>query len=247
MFHHHAVIRILLVFLAGVVCAAGGFELPEASNQCVVGVTKGWNSSDVSLTTYEKKGGKWVKVAGPWQGKVGKSGLVWGLGISPRPKDATIKTEGDNRAPAGVFRIGGAWGYDATIKKAADLPYRQVTARDLWVEDPASPSYNQHLVIDHDPVTAWEKKQQMKQGDYAHSIKLFIAHNAPPQAKAGAGSAIFFHIWRGEGSKPTAGCTTMPEDQLRGMIKWVDPKKQPVYVLLPDSEYAAKRDAWKLP
>ena len=39
----------------------------------------------------------------------------------------------------------------------------------------------------------------------------------------------------------------MPEDQLRGMIQWIDPKKQPVYVLLPDAEYVAKKDAWKLP
>jgi L,D-peptidoglycan transpeptidase YkuD (ErfK/YbiS/YcfS/YnhG family) len=246
LFHDYPVIRILPVFLAAVL-SAGAFELPEASSQCIVGQTKGWNSSDVSLTTYEKKGGKWVKVAGPWAGKVGKNGLVWGLGISPRPPGATIKNEGDNRAPAGVFLIGDAWGYDASIRKSSDLAYHQVTAHDLWVEDTKSQSYNQHVLLDHDPVTEWEKKQQMKQNDHAHSLKLFIDHNAPPAAKPGAGSAIFFHIWRGEGSKPTAGCTTMPEDQLRGMIKWIEPKKQPVYVLLPDTEYAAKKDAWKLP
>lgn len=87
----------------------------------------------------------------------------------------------------------------------------------------------------------------MRQGDHAHSLKLFVAHNAPPNVDPGGGSAIFFHIWRGGGSKPTAGCTTIEESRLRQLIAWVDPDKQPVYALLPQSEYDAKRAAWKLP
>ena len=87
----------------------------------------------------------------------------------------------------------------------------------------------------------------MKQNDHAHSLKLFIAHNPPPKAKPDAGSAIFFHIWRGGGSKPTAGCTTMEERNLKKLVAWVDPTKQPVYILLPLNDYKAKRTAWKLP
>jgi L,D-peptidoglycan transpeptidase YkuD (ErfK/YbiS/YcfS/YnhG family) len=135
----------------------------------------------------------------------------------------------------------------AGIKKHPKLFYRQVTSRDLWVEDPKSPSYNKHLVLDHEPTSAWEKKQQMKQDDYPHSLKLFIAHNAAPTISPGQGSAIFFHIWRGGGSKPTAGCTTMEEKKLRELIAWVDPDKQPIYVLLPEAEYQAKKAEWKLP
>lgn len=237
--------RILLLFLA----AAGlsfGFELPAPSSQCVVGTADGWNSSHVTLAAYEKRGGKWQRVMGPWKGRLGKSGLVWGSGIHPAQGGAT-KKEGDGRAPAGVFRIGGAWGYDAAIRKHPNLFYRQVTSRDLWVEDPKSQSYNRHLVLDHEPATAWEKKQQMRQDDYPHSLKLFIAHNAPPQVVPGAGSAIFFHIWRGGGSKPTAGCTTMPEEHLRQLIAWIDPARQPLYVLLPKAEYDRRRAEWKLP
>ncbi len=241
------VIRRLLAILISTTLAAAAFELPAKSSQCVVGTAKNWDTSNVTLKAFEKRDGKWVQVLAPWQGRLGRDGLVWGLGISPRPQGARIKTEGDWRAPAGVFYIGGAWGYDAQIKKNPRLAYRQVTARDLWVEDGSSPSYNQHVVLDHDPVTAWEKKQQMKQGDYPHSLKLFIAHNAPPKASPGAGSAIFFHIWRGGGSKPTAGCTTMEEAKLRELVAWIDPSKQPVYVLLPDADYAAKKAEWKLP
>jgi L,D-peptidoglycan transpeptidase YkuD (ErfK/YbiS/YcfS/YnhG family) len=238
--------RPLLTLLA-LALPLSAFELPANSSQCVVGTAKDWNSSTVTLNAYEKRGDKWVKSSGPWQGRLGKSGLVWGLGRHPLPAGAKVKSEGDMRAPAGVFRIGGAWGVHAKIQRHPKLFYRQVTTRDLWVEDPSSKSYNQHVVLDHEPATGWEKKQQMKQNDYPHTLKLFIAHNASPKITPGNGSAIFFHIWRGGGSKPTAGCTTMEEPKLRELIAWVDPNKQPLYVLLPEAEYQARKAEWKLP
>ncbi len=226
---------------------AAAFELPAASSQCVLGIADTWDSSKVTLCFYQKNDGQWKPIAQPWQGRLGKSGLVWGLGVHPVPAGATTKKEGDWRSPAGVFGIGGVWGTDESIRKNPKLPYRQVTARDLWVEDPSSPKYNQNVILDHDPATDWEKKQQMKQNDPAHAIKLFIAHNAPPKAVPGKGSSIFFHIWRGGGSKPTAGCTTMEETKLRWLIAQVDPARHPYYALLPKAEYEKYRGAWKLP
>jgi L,D-peptidoglycan transpeptidase YkuD (ErfK/YbiS/YcfS/YnhG family) len=226
---------------------AKAFELPAESSQCVVGVADGWNSSNVTLTLFQKKGDQWIPVGESWKGRLGKSGLVWGLGLNPNPPGAAVKQEGDMRSPAGVFRIGGAWGYDKSIRKHAKLPYRQVTTRDLWVEDPKSPSYNRNVILDREPGTEWEKSQQMKQGDYPHSLKLFIAHNAPPKVVPNAGSSIFFHIWRGEGSRATAGCTTMQEGKLRQLIANIDPARRPLYVLLPKAEYESRRQAWKLP
>ena len=226
---------------------AAAFEVPVSSTQCLVGVADGWNSSNVTLTFYQKSGGKWVADGPAWQGRLGKSGLVWGSGLHPVPRGATTKREGDMRSPAGVFRIGGVWGYDASIRKHPALPYRKVSPRDLWVEDPASSQYNRHVILDHEPATAWEKKQQMKQGDAAHALKLFIAHNAPPRVVSGAGSSIFFHIWRGGGSKPTAGCTTMSEAQLRKVIAKLDPARNPIYILLTKDDYRKYRESWKLP
>jgi L,D-peptidoglycan transpeptidase YkuD (ErfK/YbiS/YcfS/YnhG family) len=236
---------IFLLLLA--LLPAAAFEISPKSSQCVVGVADGWNSSKVTLTLYEKSGKSWKPVAAPWSGRLGKNGLVWGKGLHPVPAGATTKKEGDGRAPAGVFSIGGAWGYDAKIAKAAALPYRRVTSRDLWVEDPASPHYNRHLILDHEPASSWEKKQQMKQNDAAHALKLFIAHNAPPHTTANDGSAIFFHIWRKDGAAATAGCTTMERDQLEWLISKIDPSKRPLYVLLPAAEYRQYRNAWKLP
>ncbi len=238
--------RIAAVLLLAGQMAQGG-ALPAGTTQCVVGVAEGWNSSTATLTRYEKHASTWHQTGDPWQARLGKSGLVWGLGIHPLPAGAVSKREGDQRSPAGVFYIGGVWGDAAAVKKHPQLFYHQVTSRDLWVEDPASPNYNRHVVLDHEPATAWEKKQQMKQSDPAHALKLVIAHNAPPKVQPNAGSSIFFHIWRADGGKPTAGCTSMAELRLRALIAWLDPAQQPVYVLLPQAEYQRQRVAWKLP
>ncbi|MGE9271405.1 MAG: L,D-transpeptidase family protein [Verrucomicrobiales bacterium] len=238
----------LTALLILTVCpSARAFELPRVSRQCIVGVSEHWNSSKVTLTCYEKRGETWIKKHGPWPGRLGKNGSIWGRGLHPLKAGDAVKKEGDGRAPAGVFAIGGAWGYTSSIRKHPKLPYRQITPRDLWVEDADSPHYNHHLILDHLPATNWEKRQQMRQDDHAHSLKLFIAHNAPPHVIPGAGSAIFFHIWRDGGARPTAGCTTLSEDRLRTMIAWIDPGEQPLYVLLPSTIYQSKRSQWKLP
>ncbi len=226
---------------------AAAFVLPVDSTQCVVGVASSWDSSDVMLSYHEKRGGAWQQVGDPWPARLGKSGLVWGLGLHPLDAGVITKREGDWRSPVGVFRIGGVWGYASSIRKHPKLFYHKVNSRDLWVEDPASANYNQHMTLDHEPATAWEKKQQMKQEDPAHALKLFIAHNAPPRVIPNAGSSIFFHIWRSDGSKPTAGCTSMPNVKLRWLIAMLDPTRKPVYVLLPMAEYEKLRGPWNLP
>jgi len=222
------------------------FTLPAISQQVIVGVSDDWNNSNVSLQMFELQNNQWTPISQSWKGRLGRNGSSWGIGLHP-PQPGTAKKEGDGRTPAGVFSLGGALGYDANLEKHPSQPYRQITTRDLWVEDTKSPHYNKHLILDHEPKTQWEKDAQMRQGDHAHSLKLFIKHNTGNQTIAGKGSSIFFHIWRGGGSKPTAGCTTMSEDKLRSMISKIDPKKNPSYVLLTKAEYAKFKDAWKLP
>jgi L,D-peptidoglycan transpeptidase YkuD (ErfK/YbiS/YcfS/YnhG family) len=226
---------------------ASAFNLPTNSTQCLLGLADSWDSSHATLRLFEKSGNQWHAKGDPWKARLGKNGLVWGRGLHPLPKSAPIKKEGDMRSPAGVFCIGGAWGYDSSIHKHPLLPYRKVTSCDLWVEDPSSPRYNQHLILDHPAASTWEKKQQMKQTDPAHALKLYIGHNSHPQAVPGDGSSIFFHIWRSGGTKPTAGCTTMDETKLRQFIASIDPSRNPIYVLLTTSEYTKFRKAWKLP
>ena len=238
---------LFFLLLTALPLLAAEFKLPQNCTQAIVGTTKGWNSSYLTLKRYQKNSkGVWYAVDDAWSGRLGANGMAWGRGLHPIPAGTRMKKEGDRRAPAGVFHLGGAWGYRADTKHHPNLSYSRITSRDLWIENSNSKNYNKHIRLDREPSDTWEKKAQMRQGDHAHSLKLFIKHNATTPIP-GDGSAIFFHIWRGGGSKATFGCTTMAESQLKSLIQWVDPKKNPVYILLPKSEYAAKKTTWKLP
>lgn len=239
---------LILLILTSTLAAA---QVPRNCKQAIVGIASGWNSSHVTLSLYQKNGKSWQRVGAPWKGRLGRNGLAWGYGIHPQVRDKhLVKHEGDGRAPAGIFKLGGAYGYAPGIKRHPKLSYRRVTSQDLWVEDRTSSNYNRHLILKYTPKAAWEKKAQMRQNDHAHSLKLYIGHNDAilgGKPVPGLGSAIFFHIWRGGGSKSTAGCTTMHETKLKQMIASIDPGKNPVYILLPQAEYTARRSSWKLP
>ncbi len=238
-----------MIGLAGISCCHAQ-KVPDDCRQLVIGIAEDWDSSHATLTLYQRKaGGKWRADGPSWPARLGRDGMAWGRGLHmvPRNPGAGAKREGDMKAPAGMFGIGGVWGYEASVKRHPNMPYRQITTRDLWIEDPKSPHYNRHVVLPHEPRAEWEKKGQMRQSDHAHSLKVFIAHNAEPDIVAGAGSSIFFHIWRADGTRATAGCTTMSEDHMRRLIAKLDPSMRPVYVLLPKAEYERLRDVWRLP
>lgn len=240
---------LILLLLTSAASLSHAFEIPQTCRQLIIGTTKHWDSSEVSVQRWERQSsGKWKRVGSRWKGRIGREGSAWGLGIHPEIPFGPIKKEGDGRAPAGVFRIGNAYGYaPGTIKKPS-LIYHQVTERDLWVEDSTSEYYNRHLQLtDRAPQTPWELQAQMRLDDPAHALKLFIAHNAPPNAVPGAGSAIFFHIWRRGGDAPTSGCTVQEKKYLETLIAWVDPNESPLYVLLPKEVYSRFREDWQLP
>jgi len=230
--------------------AAPVFALHPGCQQVVLGLADTWNSANATLQRWERTDSSepWHKVGDPWPVRLGKNGLAWGRGLHPENLPGPVKQEGDGRAPCGVFLIGDAFGYAPEIEKNPVLTYHQVTEQDLWVEDSHSPDYNRHLQLPgRAPATDWERKQQMRLNDPAHSLKLFIAHNAWPGARPGCGSAIFFHIWREDGAKPSTGCSVMAEPKLRELVAWVDPTANPVYVLLPRAVYQQFHSAWLLP
>jgi L,D-peptidoglycan transpeptidase YkuD (ErfK/YbiS/YcfS/YnhG family) len=153
--------------------------------------------------------------------------------------------ERDGRAPAGVFRIGKIYTYDSALPSGADYPFRTVSRADAWIDDVTHPNYNQHVVVDPASPPAWFEKQKMRHGDFAYRWLIEIRHNSDPPVP-GAGSAIFFHIRRGV-ARPSAGCTTMAENDLVSLIQWLRADRRPHYALLPQSEYLAKWKDWGLP
>ena len=190
-------------------------------------------------------GGEWAAVAGPFPALFGKNGLAWGTGLAGQNELGLRKKERDGRAPAGIFEIGQVFGYDAHLPPGADYPYHQVTEADVWSDDPRSPNYNRHVVIDPKNPPDNYTREKMRSSDFAYQWLVEIRHNSDPPVP-GAGSAIFFHIRRGV-NRPTTGCTTMAKENLVKLITSLRAKRHPCYVLLPAVEYDRKWKSWNLP
>ena len=231
-----------------------GQALPDSCQQLIVGVTEDWNSSHVKLCLLKKnERGEWQKELAPWKGRLGHAGSVWGLGIQPVPAHAKLKKEGDGRTPVGIFALDNiVYSYESNTSVGKGYKVQQVSPYHLWVDDPKSPNYNEHLVLSSLPKTEWEKKQQMELEAPSHKSKLFIHHNssldkALGRPLAGRGSSIFFHIWREEGARATAGCTSMAEDKLSTLFQKLNTAQNPLYLILPRNEYQRYEKDWKLP
>ena len=230
-----------------VVSSAYAAGVPDDCMQLIVGTARDWNSMRGQMQLFERKPGtKWKPVAPAVPVLFGKDGLAWGSGLAGQNESGLRKVERDGRAPAGVFKIGKVYTYDAQLPAGADFPFHQVTTADAWIDDVKHPDYNRFVRIP-DPANPppWFAKQKMRHNDFAYRWLVEVRHNSDPPVR-GAGSAIFFHIRRGV-SRPSAGCTTMAESDLVKMITWLRASRNPVYVLLPNAEYDKKWQRWNLP
>jgi len=236
---------VLSIALSLVASNARAAALPQDCGQLIVGIAPDWNSMRGQLYLLEKTGDNWRLEAQPVSVLFGKKGLAWGSGIAGQGEQGLRKHERDGRAPAGIFRIGKIYTYDASLPPGADYPFHQVSDADIWSDDPRSPNYNRHVVIDpHNPPDNYSH-EKMRPGDFAYHWLIEIQHNSDPPIP-GEGSAIFFHIRRGV-DRPTTGCTTMAEEDLVRMIKWLRAPEHPCYALLTAGDYSAKWRAWNLP
>ena len=245
-----AVPGLLAVLVAAVLTTSAAHgQLGPDVRQVIVAQAATWNSNTATLQCYQRASSR-----APWQPVLsrpvpvllGRSGLAWGRGpFQPPQNGVPPKVEKDWRAPAGVFQLGQLFGYAAAPPAGSRWPYHQVGPWDAYIDDPRHPDYNRHVRVDPRNVPPWFEKQKMRLGDAAYKWMLEIRHNQNPAAP-GYGSAIFFHVRRGP-DKPSAGCTTMALTDLEAIIRWLDPRASPYYVLLPKAEYTALRGAWRLP
>jgi L,D-peptidoglycan transpeptidase YkuD (ErfK/YbiS/YcfS/YnhG family) len=241
-----AALRRCAFFLFVLASSAYAVGVPDDCTQLLVATAPDWNSMQGEMRMYERsRGGKWAPVGSPIAVLYGKNGLAWGTGIAGQDESGLRKKERDGRAPAGIFRIGKIYTYDAQLPPGSDYPFHQVSEADIWSDDPRSPNYNKHVVIDPKNPPDNYSHERMRPGDFAYHWLIEIRHNSDPPVP-GAGSAIFFHIRRGV-TRPTAGCTTMAEENIKRVIKWLRAPRNPCYALLPVSEYASKWQSWNLP
>ncbi len=133
------------------------------------------------------------------------------------------KKEGDGKTPSGIFQLGSAFGYAASVK--TKLAYRQATEWDFWVDDPQSPDYNR-WVAGQPHARSFER---LKRDDDLYKYAVVIEYNTDPVVPS-AGSAIFLHVWRGF-DQPTVGCVALSEENLAALLGWLDQTLKPVIVV----------------
>ncbi|KAA0980550.1 D-alanyl-D-alanine dipeptidase [Pseudomonas sp. ANT_H12B] len=220
----------------------GTSDVLDASNQLIVVTTKNWTDIQGTAQRYERHGKTFRKYQDSFPVVLGKSGLAWGKGlISAEQSEGPVKHEGDGKAPAGVFKLGTAFGYDATAETR--LPYLVLTSTTECVDDSNSERYNE--LVDGATVSKdWTSSEQMRSKDELYRNGIFIEHNTP--ATRASGSCIFFHIWRGPTS-PTLGCTAMDQADIARLFSWLDPRQSPLLVQMPEAQYEHFRASWNLP
>jgi L,D-peptidoglycan transpeptidase YkuD (ErfK/YbiS/YcfS/YnhG family) len=216
--------------------------------QMVVVVTPDWNADHGTLRTYERSDGAWHEVGTGQAVTVGRKGSAWGLGLHPDGVAGPVKQEGDGRSPAGVFGIGEAFGYAETAGTA--LPYAAMQATHYCMDVSASPLYNRIVdarTVGADAVAGSTEPMRLDlrtPGDQRYRLGFVIEHN--PQARPGAGSCIFAHLWKAPG-EATAGCTAMADSTMGRLQGWLQPDKHPVFVLMPAAQYRSLHAKWNLP
>ncbi|MCI4567406.1 hypothetical protein [Lysobacter sp. CFH 32150] len=235
-------------------CAHRPAATPQATpwnqaGQLVLVTIADWDADHGTLQTYERDtAGHWRAVMPSTQVVIGRKGAAWGIGLHDPPADGPVKREGDGRSPAGVFAIGEAFGYAPHANTA--LPYAAMSASHYCIDVSGSPLYNRIVdadVVGADAVAGSTEPMRLDlhaKGDQRYRLGFVIEHN--PRGVAGAGSCIFAHLWK-EGNSNTAGCTAMADSTMDALLPWLDAKQQPIFVLLPQHEYALLREAWDLP
>ena len=129
------------------------------------------DGSACRVYAYDKgEGGIWVKA-------LGFSGFVGEKGVS------SAKREGDKRTPAGIFRLGFAFGSEETPNP--DYPFRAVTQESFWVDDPDSRFYN--LWVEGEAERDWSSAERLANSPTAYALAVRCGVQLRPGGGAGQG------------------------------------------------------------
>jgi L,D-peptidoglycan transpeptidase YkuD (ErfK/YbiS/YcfS/YnhG family) len=194
-----------VLLIAGTALASPAVGQPDSRpGQMIVVSAPVAESPTGSLTAYERSGSQWRVVLGPTPADFGELGLG-------APADDVFRT------PVGTFPLGQAFGREPN--PGTRMPYFQTTDADWWDEDVDSPTYNTHVRAAE--IDSRDAENLFDSGpiyDYA----VLIEHN--PQRIPGRSAGIFLHVSDGE---PTWGCVAVGRDQMRSILRWLDPTAHP--------------------
>jgi L,D-peptidoglycan transpeptidase YkuD (ErfK/YbiS/YcfS/YnhG family) len=189
-------------------------KIGESAQILLVVDNSSFFSTKTNVYAMEKRENNWQMVFKPFDAVIGRNGFA----------PAGEKREGDGKTPSGIYPLKMTFGCDATI--GTKMPYRQALADDIWVDDPHADDYNRWIKKTETHATSYER---MKRDDNLYKYGIVIEYNTDHIIK-GNGSAIFLHVWKGEGF-PTAGCVAVSEENIIKFLDWLDPQASPVIIM----------------
>jgi L,D-peptidoglycan transpeptidase YkuD (ErfK/YbiS/YcfS/YnhG family) len=166
-----------------------------------------------TLYAMETRENNWQMAFEPFNAVIGRNGFA----------TTGEKKEGDGKTPSGIYPLKMTFGYGESAK--TKMPYRQSLADDIWVDDTYDEDYNRWAKKSETPAASYEI---MKREDNLYKYGIVIEYNTDPVIR-GNGSAIFLHIWKGEGI-PTAGCVAVSEEDIIRILGWIDPAESPLII-----------------
>jgi len=206
--------------LAGWAAMAGAQTCPaplEDAKRLALATAETMDEESVLLELFvrDRPGAPWRRLGAPRKAVIGRAGMGWGLtfqrfGRAGEP----VKREGDKRTPAGFFRIGASFGFEAS-----ERPGHVVLKRDetICVDDVRSPAYN--TIRSRSEIGPKVSGENMRTYQiYRHG--LFVDY--PSSRKARAGSCIFLHLMPQSG-RGTLGCVATDEMTLLGLQEFAEP------------------------
>ncbi len=216
------------------------------SLQSIVVTTKNVESIKGSAQIFERKSNnaKWKSAGKSFSVVVGRNGLAWSEDLIIIDNPLQYKREGDGRSPSGLFPLTFAFGSKA--KNAdAKLPFTLLDENTECVDDVNSFHYNKVVGRLQVGIFDWKSSEKMLEIGEQYELGVFVAYNSYPVVK-GNGSCIFLHIWK-NAETGTAGCTAMEKGDLERIINWLDPKKNPYLIQMPETIYSSYQKKWNLP
>ena len=223
--------------------------VPKNCRQMILVLTDSIKSTDGNLLYFERESEKsqWHQISNIIPVVLGRNGLGWGRGLNSIDlSKLPMKTEGDGRSPAGLFKLSSAFGYaNAEEMKELKIPYITITEMLECIDDIKSSHYNQLILRNEIEEVDWQSSEKMYFADIWYQQGVIIDHNTNPIIN-GAGSCIFLHNWSLP-DETTAGCTEMEPANLKKIIYWLDSSANPVLVQLTKRLYNEYQQSWGLP
>lgn len=129
----------------------------------------------------------------------------------------SAKREGDGASPCGSFRLRSCyWRPDRGARPVTGLPTIPIRPDFGWCDAPDHPLYNRPVRL---PFQA--SHERMWREDRAYDLVVVLDQNVDP-GLPGAGSAVFWHLTKGEPATPTEGCVAVVPDAMRAFLARCD-------------------------